>query len=51
MPTWIATSGALRLQPRGLIDEVQADLGDVHEQIRVTWFNVDQSAGLQAQSA
>ena len=33
-----------------LIDEVQADLGDVHEQIRATWFSVDRPAGLQAQA-
>jgi uncharacterized alpha-E superfamily protein len=33
-----------------LIDEVQSDLGDVHEQIRATWFSVDRPAALQAQS-
>jgi uncharacterized alpha-E superfamily protein len=33
-----------------LIDEVQSDLGDVHEQIRATWFSVDRPRLLQAQA-
>ena len=33
-----------------LIDEVQSDLGDVHDQIRATWFTLDQPAQLQVQA-
>jgi uncharacterized alpha-E superfamily protein len=33
-----------------LIDEVQADLGDLHEQIRATWFGYERPTQRQAQS-
>lgn len=34
-----------------LIDEVQSDLRDVHEQIQATWFTLERPAQFQAQSA
>jgi hypothetical protein len=46
-----APIGAMSLDDlHRLIDEVQADLGEVHERIRTTWFSVERTTQRHTQT-